>query len=345
MAEKFQWALNPSNVASIDAMDDFYGLYLQLDSIYEETQQQFLDHNGNLRFVDSRTWDKAARKKVRAACEPIMNKYLPVFTSEHTRIFATAYGFEEFFFLNMRCLDKPNDGPPFGKFRITVKSYEAFLIEFQYAVTRVIHQRELHTISTLMLQTVQEKVNNHILSYVVEHTQVKLDYEKSSSKATSDILYIYDNLSSIGCYINNHTVVPSTYTAELVMGAGKVTFPVHYCTHCQKYFIGEKTLQLFEKNYGKMRIVRKAMGESDDFYGELNAESKLHQLGYNVSDGKSDEERQALLMYLLEKNYISYFEMARIIEWNINHAQNKPYALPKWKSDLKFIGEYIRQKS
>lgn len=149
MAEKFQWALNPSNVASIDAMDDFYGLYLQLDSIYEETQQQFLDHNGNLRFVDSRTWDKAARKKVRAACEPIMNKYLPVFTSEHTRIFATAYGFEEFFFLNMRCLDKPNGKPPFGKFRITPKNYEAFLREFQYAVTRVIHQRELHTISTL----------------------------------------------------------------------------------------------------------------------------------------------------------------------------------------------------
>ena len=128
------------------------------------------------------------------------------------------------------------------------------------------------------------------------------------------------------------------------MGAGKVTFPVHYCTHCQKYFIGEKTLQLFEKNYGKMRIVRKAMGESDDFSGELNAESKLHQLGYNVSDGKSDEERQALLKYLLKKNYISYFEMARIIEWNINHAQNKPYARPKWESDLKFIGEYIRQK-
>ena len=69
------------------------------------------------------------------------------------------------------------------------------------------------------------------------------------------------------------------------------------------------------------------------------------KIWYNVSDGKSDEERQALLKYLLEKNYISYFEMARIIEWNISHAQNKPYALPKWKSDLKFIGEFIRQKS
>lgn len=338
MSEKIDWALNPSNIASIGAIDEFYDLYFQIQEIYEKQKNMYLKNHQYLLPFD---WDRITRKDVRKACEPIMNKYLLLFTNEYSKIFANAHGFEQFHFLNWKVIDKNNQQGQLGKIVVSFKSFRDFLVEFQYAVTRIIHKWKSSTLPNLSFQNVSMEVNNHILTYVSQNTKVEITPIGNFSSVSSDVLYVFENLSSTVCYVNKHPIVAGSFTASLAASPGQITFPVHFCSQCGRYFIGEKTLQVFEKKYGKILAVKKKIGNNEGLYDDLNIESRLHQLGYNVSDGRTEQERQSLLKNLLDKGFITYFEMVRSIEWNINNLKHNPDAVEKWKRDLKFIGQCV----
>lgn len=337
MAKKIDLALNPGNLAKIGAIDDFYDLYISIQEIYEENQQVYLRNHPYLLPLD---WEKLARKDVRKVCEPLMNEYLVLFTNDYSKIFANAHGFDSFIFLNWKLNDKACE-KRYGHVKVWFKSFDSFLIELQYAVTRIIHKWKSNVKPQTLFEDVLDEVNHHIVTYVAENAKVIVRQSKSTSMPSSDVLYIYENLSSTFCYINKHDIVPGSYTANMTTGSGQIQFPVHFCTQCKKFFIGEKTLRAFESQYGKLLIPKKKMSTTEGFYNSLNMESRLHQFGYNVSDGRFDAERQALLKALLDGGYITYFEMVRCIEWNINNLKHNTFALEKWKRDLKYIGQYI----
>ena len=60
------------------------------------------------------------------------------------------------------------------------------------------------------------------------------------------------------------------------------------------------------------------MSDEEDTFTGFKEESRLFQLGYNVSDGRPDAERQQLLLALLQKKKISYLEMVQCIELNLS---------------------------
>ena len=87
-----------------------------------------------------------------------------------------------------------------------------------------------------------------------------------------------------------------------------------------------------------------AANDSDFF----TAESPLHQLGYNVIAGKlTEKERQTILVKIYEKKWLTFFQIQRDLEKAIRIFQYRSHyqaAVMKWKSDLYFISEYVKNQ-
>lgn len=91
--------------------------------------------------------------------------------------------------------------------------------------------------------------------------------------------------------------------------------------------------------------VQTAEGFTGRSYADMNPESKLHILGYNVSSasGMSDSERQHLLAKLIDSSLITKAEIKSHLEWLIHSNESKPNmvnAVDRWKNDLKFVDRY-----
>ena len=91
----------------------------------------------------------------------------------------------------------------------------------------------------------------------------------------------------------------------------------------------------------------KSNGTNDTEYGELdasswNVESILRQEGYTVSqrEGLSDNEREAILRNVINKNLMSKRNVIEHIELQISLRKNNPMygiAISKWERDLAFL--------
>lgn len=334
-----EWELTPVNLACIDALDDFYTLYKEIISIYEQQRDSYFAANPNRHCLFPIEWNKLCLKQVRNACEPIMNQYLFLFSPEYNKIFANAYGFSEFIFLNWKNkLDQDGD---IRLTNVSFKSFQGFLVLFENVIVRIFHRWKAASMPQIGFDDVRHEVNSQIKQYVKENSNVKVLPAAEVQTTHYDDLYVYENLSSISCYRKNHLIVDRIFYARTVEAGTYIAFPVHYCEQCCYHFIGEKTLQAFEQRYGKLIIKRKNLSDDNSFYNKLNLESSLHQYGYNVSDGRTDDERQTLLQNLLEHQYLTYFEITRCLEWNISNHKQTPNAVEKWKKDLKFVGQYI----
>lgn len=102
MIAKTIWALTPVNLAAIGAIDDFYDLYVSIQKIYNVQREQFIGTNGNSKTLFGNEWNRLCKKEVRRACEPAMNRHIHIFVDGYTKIFANAYGFQVFDFLNIK---------------------------------------------------------------------------------------------------------------------------------------------------------------------------------------------------------------------------------------------------
>lgn len=337
---KFKWSLNSLNLAYIGALDEFYDLYCEIKNTYERVAIKFLEENpGGDRLLFT-NWDKLAQsgKKIRKLCQPLLDQYKYLFTDQYDKIYANGYGFQNFSFLKVRSIR--------CGFQVEYISFEKFLNEFQTAATRTLHRWETQKGSHISYNEFREKINNRIGGICSTFNFERKTFSPSSENNIVRIqtLYLFDVLSATGCYKHNHPVVPAKVCVNNINGL-EIVFPVHYCNFCHRYFIGVKTFSLFEKTYGKIIIEKRKACENDDLFDQFRIESRLHQLGYSVAENEMvEEERQKLLVCLLEKHLISYFEMCTTIEQNINLFRNSyrhRYAVEKWKSDLKYIGDYI----
>ena len=78
-------------------------------------------------------------------------------------------------------------------------------------------------------------------------------------------------------------------------------------------------------------------------YSELNEESKLHILGYNVgeSEGMSDVQRQSLLAQLVELGFLKTYEIVSHLDFLIRlNGGRSQKSIQRWKADKEFITNY-----
>lgn len=335
--------LTVKSLAIIGILDDFYNLYFSIKKIYEVQREKYINENGKGYPLLSKTWDELCAKSVRKEFEPYLQKYLYLYTSGYEEIFANTYAFQDFSFI-----DKAKTTAKFAKespFILGFKSFSDFLIEFQMVITCLDYRKNYINNPKHTIQQSWTNINDRINSNVKKHIEEYVNSENIEFGDVRNVLYIFDRLSNVYCYKEGHEIIPTRFVATVVKTAKKITIPVHYCTVCKKYFIGAKTLAVFEKTFGKLILERKSIDEMNSKFIGFGAESKLHQLGYNVIEGNlSEEERKELLIYLLENDFITYVELCATIEQNISlfqHSVRHKLAVEKWKVDLKAIGKYI----
>ena len=334
-------ALNSYRLALFGALDDFYQLYIDVYNLAiqhmveytaKELERTHQKPNGQLYF----SFPKSVKLQVMKLFEPVLNRHLYIFTNEYHEIFAHSYAFHHFNFFPL------NDGLSHRRltFREFYPSIEDIYIDIFYKWKGEISRESI-------AKSVNERIQ--ILAYLKAQEITVSPSQTSLYTDTNHPLYLIASLSSTACYRENHPVEPKSYVASLVSGNGQILLPAHYCPTCNRYFIGSKTLNEYEKQFGKFLIIKRLYQNSSsgfDSFSNFNAESLLHQYGYTVkADVLSDVERQKLLVSLMEKKQLTYHEICRTIEQNIKLFQGSPkytHAVSKWMQDLKFVGDYIK---
>ncbi len=339
MSKAGNTGLNAEKLAVLGAYEDFYELYCKLHTLYDTAIMEYLNESNHQEIFWNDVIDKKCRKAVRDLCEPVMQKYLYLFTGEISNIHANAYGFSSFSMLQV------TKTASYFHRECSIISYGPFLIRLQDAVASILHRYKTYAQPNYARERVCDEINTRIEALVKKSEANLLCPASSSIEITDEKLYLYHSLTTTRCRQLDHQVVPSRYVAAFAGESRKIRLPVHYCMQCRKCFIGRTTLALFDQRYGKTIMQRCSLDETDDFYENFCQETKLHQFGYNVEDGKmSLPERQALLTYLLEHKRMTYHEICTTIEQNIRMFQGRPnyhLAVTKWQADLEFIGQYI----
>ena len=168
--------------------------------------------------------------------------------------------------------------------------------------------------------------------------------EDNLSLPHSDEVWVFRNLSSLNCNTEAHEVKTVTLSVVLIDKPLRIDIPTFYCRGCDRYFVGEETLNIFRQEYGRMFIkTRPIIGEdvSQTRFKRFRTESELYSWGYNVIDGEmSAETRRKLLFMLFKERKMTKFEICRDIENAIrlfNGRKNYENALSRWREDLEYV--------
>lgn len=154
------------------------------------------------------------------------------------------------------------------------------------------------------------------------------------------------------CVKHKHDIEPINALVFVLRKSGTVTtktIPASYCRTCSKYYISkwqyedicEHGVPLFRKIIEKKGLHQGTTG----FFNNLNAESKLHSNGYNVSSSEdlSDAQRQIILSLLMESGVCEREEIKSHLSWLISSREGQDSmqnAVAKWKKDRKFVASY-----
>ena len=123
----------------------------------------------------------------------------------------------------------------------------------------------------------------------------------------------------------------------------------YYCNDCNAYYIMESTYEEL-KRHG--RIMCQVFSQDaffdymdGDGFGELNPESLLHRIGYNVGQAEnlSSEERHTILEYGIESGLLTKKKIDDHLSFLINTNEgrrNYSKAIEKWKEDRKWALNY-----
>lgn len=150
----------------------------------------------------------------------------------------------------------------------------------------------------------------------------------------------------------NHNIEQIQAIVKIVDFYGDITektVPVGYCKDCDCYFILEKDYHKL-KRYGVIlcRIISEKVyysNRNNDF--DLQAESILHQAGYNVSasEGLSTEQRREILKMVVDSGLYSVSGLCGFLDYLIDKnervtTRDMSSAIYKWQTDRDFIAGY-----
>lgn len=128
----------------------------------------------------------------------------------------------------------------------------------------------------------------------------------------------------------------------------------YYCKDCKAYYIGKHGYNLL-KRVGSLMCSVFDKDKFDEFVengreflkaaNELNEESKLKVIGYNVQKGKlSDDERKMILKYAYLSGYMTKEEITGHLNFLIKLNEGKPMmvdAVEKWNQDRKWLNNIL----
>lgn len=365
--------LTPMNLSLIGALDDFLSAYNTIKEdccLFVFSQLPLTWQHTQMTIPGIPIHDLIAR------LNPLLNRYLWFLTANQDEITLQAKHFKyfscfdssknqsfEFQLELIRDLKKRNpnvilsqndllyaENDGFNHFRIsqTFVSFNLFMENVEIAFRKAI------------LENVQEKHPDKSLfqnrdeiffraSRIVE--QKKKEYllpNPRNDLETKGTLFLYDLLLNTACYRQKHQVIPRIYYAKAETQGGIVALPAHYCSDCNKFFMGQLSYSMFSKCFGGFKVQTERERSSGLCFDNFQAESKLHKLGYTVKAGiLSEEERQSLLVSAYEGKKLTFFDICSTIERDIAIFENNEHfenAVEKWKNDLKFINEYVSKQ-
>lgn len=154
------------------------------------------------------------------------------------------------------------------------------------------------------------------------------------------------------CTNRNHKLLDVIATVKVLNSVGvlkEVSVPAAYCKTCNKYYILETEYQKLKK-YGHIvcKVVENTYWTKDlkDNPFNLNEESVLHLLGYNVNAqaNLSQSQRWGLLEIMVDEKVLTRMEICSHLDYLINRSKNRKnfdLAISKWKSDRAYISKYV----
>ena len=124
-----------------------------------------------------------------------------------------------------------------------------------------------------------------------------------------------------------------------------------YCKQCRTYFISDDTYRQVKLRgiilHKVIDVTTYKSGElgRNNLWGELQAESILHQLGYNVgkTDNLSDEQIWAILEMAVNSGIVTRGKIIDHLNYCINMRESNPTmvdAISKWVLDKQHIANY-----
>lgn len=154
------------------------------------------------------------------------------------------------------------------------------------------------------------------------------------------------------CTADNHRLIDINCRIKVLSQKGKIesyTVPGAYCKTCNRYFMLEMDYKrLKAKGILVCKVVEKdywmGQGKQDNDFN-LNQESLLHIMGYNVSAQAdlSNEQRWTLLELFVDEGILTVAEIRSHLNWlirrNINN-RNFDDARIKWEIDSNHLMNY-----
>ena len=342
MKERF---LTKESLIHLRIFDDTYDLYCGLVEIYNASYTILHELTVKSTIIWPYKVDEQARKQCRILIDKYLQKHSSVFTKEYPRLYTNAKNTKIFSMLRVKKVNH-------FTFHMKIISFETFLNELFFLVAQIVYLRVQRDKPKIKREFIIDQVKEAVEESVRRAIEINPSYKKDDFIIPKDGLIVFESLSLIYCNIRNHAVVPRLYKADLISQTDQIVLPVHFCETCGRCFIGAKTLAVYQEIYGNffVPLSREINPRSDDdFFSELRSESLLHSLGYNVIEGESSEtERRELLVYLIKRGKITYFQICRDLENAIrifNNNNTHQLAVSKWVADLKYISEYVKSKS
>ncbi len=332
---KNEYALSKYNLTHLGLLEEFYALYQAIVDVHNEAAEKV---------KGSDTKSSLSIDKLERECWSKIRKLLDDFLIKHTGFFTTKYSIihpNADAIRRMQLIEVKRTAPL--KLIYSVVSFSDFLERFQDFVCDIITRRESYERPHISREYVWNDINEYIENQASEKISVK---DGCVDKAQE--LIVYKNLNVISCNIDNHDIHIDKVSVMVIGKEYSVVLPVHKCNDCSKVFVGYETLKVYEKEYGQLFIIKSREDADKGCVYSFKSESPLHKAGYNVIEGMMTEtERRSLLVTFLTTNTFSHFEICRDIENAIRIFEGQARfvnAVSKWKSDLMFIGEFVKEE-
>ena len=197
----------------------------------------------------------------------------------------------------------------------------------------------------------REELLNALYDFLIDYKDdiVEITVEKPKLLDFKDVIVISDR----------HACVHSSHKKEEIFVAVdfrhrdgnvyRIEAKACYCQECNLYFMRKHDYQMMKiKSHNAIMLCQEETEEkylkNPNFEYELNDESILHKFGYNVSDGMSDRERQAILAMFIDRKILSKENIA----WRLSgYVKKRMYdrdkfqsAIDKWNRDRDFVLDY-----
>lgn len=325
------------NLAYLGALDDFYDLYYTLTKMYEAEWENSRNSISDV-FSAQIQINRQLKFQTKELVDSFLCKYTYLFTKDYTRLHPNATSMKWIYVIDLK-IDY------LGPIRIKTIPFREFLNVLEQMVVFLIWNKVLHDRPKTPYEIIENKVRQHFEN-LVESERNRIAVHSSANHNPPQNVIVFKSLSSISCNRKGHVIENSAIEVEVLNSNASIMLPIHHCKNCGRIFIGNETLKQYEKVWGRLVISTRNDSTAADEIDFYTTESPLHKLGYNVVAGNlSGKERQDLLIKIYENKWLTLFEIQRDIEKAIRIFESRnryKEAVKKWKDDLYFITEYVK---